>query len=84
MQTLPATLSPCGPNLGNGNCYPITAVRGAWSPSGTEYMTLVEYLVRATNYGGPPGAALYLYSLTYPNTEVSGHAILSGHVTVGR
>ena len=76
-----ATLG-CGPG-GYTDCFPITAVRAAWSPDSTQMITLVEYLTRANNHG-LPAAALYRYTFQQPNTELTGYTTLSGYTKLGK
>jgi hypothetical protein len=64
-------------------CLPITAVRGAWSPDSTQYLTLVEYLAYSDYLGVRTGAVLYNYALTFPNTQAVGSAKVTGKVMIG-
>lgn len=69
------------------SCYPITAVRGAWLPpvAGTtstlQYMTLVEFLSGQSN-PAVAVAELYLYTLNFPNLEISGRTKVLGRVKI--
>ncbi len=53
--------------------------RGAWAPSGTQYLTMTEYIKSpaASSY-----AFLHLYNLQYRQTEIGGHVILREHAKI--
>ena len=58
------------------SCTVIVATRGAWAPSGTQYLTLNQY-IESSSY-----AFLHLYNLQYPQSEIGGHVVLSGHTKI--
>jgi hypothetical protein len=65
-----------------GGCSPVTATRGAWSPDGTKFITLVEF---TTGLNNPLSRGiLAIYGLQFPNAEISGAVTLSGSVSAGR
>ena len=55
-------------------CAPTVATRGAWSPSGAQYLTMNQYIPTMP----PAYAELHLYNLQFPRTELGGTAVLSG------